>query len=774
MVKSYLRRLAEVQEKYPLLVVLFVVTVSLFFLYYGIRIETDSNFDVMQREDSESLRLQRMIDMEFGGTDSIFVFAKIDQDVNDKERVQDIRDPGVFRALKDLTRSLESETYVVSAISMADLFEMVYGRLPSTLEESKWMIDNFPEELKEQYLGSVLSNDYQYTNMLISVSVENTPGSLQRIEDNVRQKISQTPFPIGVSADIAGLPMLYNTILNYLINDNMKTILYAIIGVILILWIYFKSWKIAIFSAIPTMLTLVWLAGTMTLLDIKITVMTASIGAMMIGMSVDYAIHLTHRFHENVREGHDEPVEDTVVGIGSALFASVTTTIAGFLAMLLGISPNSQVQGTVLSIGIAYAFVVSIVALPPLMLLQRKYLYSKLDQVLFKLAGRRESSKKNVIDKFLEMIAHFQVNHPSGVLIAVGIITLLIIPGFGLVYMDTDGKNWIPDNDPTMENFEVISNNFGGTDSMNLLLVLDQTTGGDFDKDAIRDLRDPRVLAPMAALDKIIEKLKWVDSVDSPTNSIRQFNGGRIPKELDEIKSVLDSNPSATSQFNDDYSLARITIRSDMIDRPEYYELLDELDGIRFPGEVSVIPQGAVPEDLEFEQTMGADTVKTTLVGFLLVIIIASLFYRSLMAGLLAFIPIIFSIVWTVGVMGYIDLPFTVLTTGMLAILMGMGIDFSIHLIHSVREKMEMYNGDVEKAMPHALMGTGQAISITTITTIVGFMALSFATLVNTMRLGWTLAVGIAMTFFACIIIVPAVLSLKYQREARKKADEGK
>jgi len=182
---------------------------------------------------------------------------------------------------------------------------------------------------------------------------------------------------------------------------------------------------------------------------------------------------------------------------------------------------------------------------------------------------------------------------------------------------------------------------------------------------------------------------------------------------------------------------------------------------VEFPKEVSVVPQGSVPEDIEFEQVMLGDTNKTTLVGFLFVIIIASLFYRSIVSGFLAFIPIIFAIIFTVGFMGYIDLPFNVLTTGMLAILMGMGIDFSIHLIHSIEESMEEYKGDASKAFPHALTSTGQAISITTITTILGFLALSFATLVNTHRLGYTLAIGIGATFIACIIIVPTVLSIK-------------
>jgi uncharacterized protein len=768
MLKEAFTKLGKLQNKYPILFILLVLIISSFFLYYAARIETDSSFDVMKRDDGQGMILKRMIDHEFGGTDTLFILASIDSEINDKERLHDIRDPSVLNAMVDLKRSLESETFVASTFSLADVLLFVYGKLPETLEESKTMINNLPDEIKKDYVSRFLSEDYVYQNMMVSVSVQSTPGYIQKIEDSVREKVVQTPYPIGVKAELTGMPILMNRIILYLINDNIKTIFLAIIGVIIILWIYFKSIRIALISAIPTILTLTWLAGTMYLLDIRITVMTASVGAMMIGISVDYAIHLTHRFHENVNEGKKGAVEDTVVGIGTALFASVMTTIAGFLAMLLGISPNSQTQGKVLAIGVAYAFIVSILILPPLMKVQRKYLYSKLDETIFKIKGQVKKSKKNIIDKFLLAIAGFQVRRPGLVLIGVVVLTFLIVPGFGLVYMDTEGENWIPKGDDVLLGLENVGYNFGGTESMNLMFMIDRANVEEYDPDSVKDLRDPRVLGPMASLDILVTELKWVNSVDSPTNALRRYNNGRVPKDGETIKNIFEENPDAKSQYNKDYTIALFTPRGDYLDRDQYYELMRELDGVKFPEAVTIVPQGVIPEDIEFEQTMGADTMKTTLVGFILIIIIASLFYRSIVSGLLAFFPIIFAMMWTVGIMGYINLPFTVLTTGMLAILMGMGIDFSIHLIHSVKEKMVEYHDDIEKAIPRALMSTGQAISITTITTVMGFMALSFATLVNTMRLGWTLALGIFATFLSCVLIVPTVLSIQYKYKLKK------
>jgi len=755
-------KLARLQQKYPLLIVLILLTVSAFFGYYAVRIETDSSFKVLFNKDSETIKLQELLSNTYGSTDTLFVLAQLDPDSNEKSGIKDIRDPSVMLAMKELARSLEEESSVESTSSLADILLMFYGRLPSDLAESKEMISGLPEFVRESYLGAFLSEDLTSQNMLVSVDIASKPGSVAKIEDIVNDKITETPFPLGVKATLTGLPVLINRLMNFIINDNIKTIFLAIAGVFLILWFYFRSYKIAFFSVIPVVLTLVWLSGTMYLLNIRITVMIASVGAMIIGMSVDYAIHLTHAYHEKVKEGEQKAAIRSVRSVGPALFASVLTTIVGFLALVLGATPNSQTQGTVLAFGIAYAFIITIIGLPALMVLQRKYVYTKLDEVVFRIRGKQDvQKKKSIIDRFLYYIARWQARSPVLVILFVVLITLLIIPGFGLVYLDTDDDGWVPDEDPVVQNLVELELQFGGTESMNILFQID-SSAGDFDAGAITDLRDPRVMIPMSRMDRVIEDIDWIDVVESPTNDIRQINNNKVPQELDVIKNLFEDNPGLSEKYSEDYSLAKVTLRFDTIDRPEFFDLMREVESVSFPKEVKIIPQGGVPEDIELETMLGSDTMRTTGMGFVFVIVVASTLYASIIAGILAFMPIIIAVIWTVGMMGYINLPFTVLTTGMLAILMGLGIDFSIHLMHSIKEKMREFK-DIHLALPEALLSTGQAISITTITTVFGFMVLTFATLTNTKRLGWTLALGILATFFACILIVPAVMALQYK-----------
>jgi len=761
MIDRLMSGLAKWQQKYPLPIILIVLTISAFFTYYAVRLETDSSFDVLFSDDSETMQLQNLLSNTFGSTETLFVLVQVDSDSNEQEGVKDIRDPSVMIAMRELSKSMEEESSVSSTTSLADILLMVYGKLPSNLEESKQMIDNLPENVKEAYLGAFLSDDLTSQSLLISVDIANKPGSLAKIEEIANQKIEETPFPLGVKAKLTGVPVLMNRIMGYLINDNIRTIGFAIIGVFFILWIYFRSSRIAFFSIIPVVLTLSWLAGTMYLMGIRITVMIASVGAMIIGMSVDYAIHLTHAYHSQVRSGQKNAALNAVNEVGPALFASVMTTIVGFLALVLGVTPNSQTQGTVLAIGITYAFIITIVLLPALMVFQRKFVYSKLDEVVFRIRGRpRDEKRQGIIEKFLSFIAGWQARRPLLVLGAVALATILIVPGFGLIYLDTDDDSWLPDHDNVVDNLREFTYQFGGTDSMNLLFKIDDVQG-DYDEGAVTDLRDPRVLLPMRQMDTVLSDISWIDVVESPTSDIYAMTS-YIPQDIEDAKSLFQKYPDLSSKYNDDYSLARITLRFDGMDREDFYEVMDEVNAIDFPNEIEIIPQGGVPQDIELEQTLNADTLRTTLMGFGFVILVASIMYASVLSGILAFFPIIIAIVWTVGTMGYINLPFTVLTTGMLAILMGLGIDFSIHIMHSIKTNMRKFK-DIEKALPEALLSTGQAISITTLTTVFGFMVLTFATLVNTKRLGWTLALGILCTFLACILIVPAVMALRYK-----------
>jgi hydrophobe/amphiphile efflux-3 (HAE3) family protein len=758
MLEGFFEQIAKIQERFPWVLLAIALLITLFMGYYAIQLETDSRFDTLYREDSDMRTQKSLVSSEFGRTDTMYVIAILDSESTLKERVIDIRDPQVLESLWQMELALEQEPNIDDAITLSSALMQVYGRLPETLEESKEMISRLPFDVSR-----VLSEDMSATNVILEIDVPNKAGALEEFEAVITKKIADIPEPIGVNFQLTGEASLLSRIMHLLIADNLRTVGFALLAVVIILWFYFRSADLAFISTSIVTIALTWLAGTIVLLDIRISMMTAAIGAMMVGMGVDYSIHMAHGYHEELHEGTKKPILKVVPRIGGALLVSAMTTIAGFYAMTFGMSPSSQMQGFILATGIFYAFLSTLLVLPPMLTLHRRF--TKLKPEFLKVPEHGESWSL----KFLRPLARLQVKRPASILVAFIVITILLVPGFAFVRMDTSNENWLPENDPVLEALDEVGARFGSLESQNFLLQIE----GDSE---IIDLRDPGIIEKIGHIDEAMESLSYVDSFSSPADRLGLLNDGRLPQEREEIKQLIEQDPELREMFNEDYTLVMMNARSDSFDAEKdnqiaLGEMMGEAEAIQFPEGTRFYPQGNIAQWIELDETLAADTMFTTLLGFLFVIIIASLVYRSLLVGMLAFLPIIFSLLWTVGIMGYIDLPFTVLTSGMMAIVMGMGVDFSVHLIHIT--KLGLKKGlTMAEAITQSVTKTGEAISTSTLTTVIGLSALMLANLLATQRLGATLAIAISMCFLACILLVPA--SLMLEDKVKRMTEEAK
>ncbi len=766
MLEKTFGRMARFQEKYPMMILLAVLLLTILMGFYAVQLKTDSSFDVLYRDDSDYIQKKELVSNEFGSTDGVFILVEIDDDLDDENKIQDIRHPDVLASMKSLSESIRRESTVASVFSVVDILEARYGRLPETLEESKEFFSGLGADTSRY-----LSDDYSASNIVVDINIASKPGSLEKAEEVMREKIENAMKPVGVHYELTGQPILLNRIMNLLINDNLVTVGIAIVAILIILSIFFRSGPVGFVAVVPVCLTLLWLAGTMVLLDIRITMMTAAVGAMMVGMGVDYSIHMTHGFVERLKKGVEKVTQVNSSAVGGALAASALTTVAGFLAMLVGSSPSSKIQGTVLSFGIVYAFLATMIVLPCLLVIYKKLTFGDLDKIMFRLD--REEKGSSLMQPLLKLLARLQVRMPWLILMGFIVLTILLLPGMGLVRFDTDNENWIPENDPVIEAQFEVGAKFGGLETQNFLVMLDSDVE---DRDVIKDLRDPIIIRKLFELEKTFEKISFVNFLSTPAGQIREINGGKLPKEKEDIKDIVEDNERIQTFYNDDYSIMKISAFSDGFGgetgeaRQNYNQMLYEIESVQIPYGVEVEAQGGLAQWLELDDSLQTDTIVTTLLGFVLVFLLALILYRSFTAGSLALIPIIFSAIWTVGIMGYIDLPFTVLTSGMLAIVMGLGIDFSIHLIHNT--KLALSEGkSIMDSVLHSLTTIGEAIFVSTFTTAVGFTSLILASLLVTQRLGFTLSIAILAAFVSCMVLVPATLVIEYRIKKRVKGD---
>jgi len=151
-----------------------------------------------------------------------------------------------------------------------------------------------------------------------------------------------------------------------LTESMAKSVFISIALCLLVMVLLFKSVKLGVASILPMMLVVAWLYGVMDLTGHYLNSVTVTIAAISIGVGVDYAIHVTHRFREEYeRYGHyEKAMTMTLASTGNALAFSAGSTFVGFL--IIGLSPMTMFSkfGYLTAMMIGMAFIAAVVVLP--------------------------------------------------------------------------------------------------------------------------------------------------------------------------------------------------------------------------------------------------------------------------------------------------------------------------------------------------------------------------------------------------------------------------
>lgn len=621
--------------------------------------------------------------------------------------------------------------------------DTVLSDVPATLNTSSFSdhTTRFRDALqKSEYVtgtrDAVVSDDGQSAYIPVSLYVPNTVNAFKDVKEQIDALSREVPAPPGVDKTISGLPTILDRTSTLLITDNLTTVIITIILVFLVLYTYFQDAKLALIGMATPLLSIVSLAAVMVLLDIYVTLTLAAVGVLIIGLGADYSVHLTVAFERLIRDRRSvrQAVLKAVDELAIPITASFLTTLAGFVALLFASGPSSIAQGTVLSIGITLIYLITFLCLP----------------VLLTVVPPTYNANKNKafewVQERLARIATYQGRHPYAVIGVVILLTAFFTYGASSVYFSTSNSNWIPEDDPVSVSFNNFQYTFGNTDSLQILVTAEDD-----------DLRSERHVQSVQTLVAQLEGIPNVDTVTHP------FRG--VPIEKQSIQEHV-AQPQIQEQFNNDYTFTTITLRSRYFDVSEsgdakiLSDVRSSLDD-NPPRELSFSLYGDPVRFEELGESLQGDTATTTLYGLALVAIISSVAYASPVIGLTALAPIILALIWAVGLMGLTGVPFTSLSTGLLSLVLGIGVDFSIHIVDAIKRYLK--ETDIDNAIYKALTTSGSAIVLSSLTTLFGFLALSFSSLLGTRRFGWSLALSIIAVLTVTLLLVPAVMSIRHR-----------
>jgi predicted RND superfamily exporter protein len=234
-------------------------------------------------------------------------------------------------------------------------------------------------ELRPALASNVINRNEagEYTDVRLTISLVGETSSARATAE--ARATARRLDGDGLRVTATGRPVLFEEIQQDLaatIVEAMAITFGLVVGLLALIYRWrYGSATLGLVTAVPVTLALGWLVGTMWLLDLSFNALTALITSISVGLGVDYAIHLTDRYVDELGARGDvrAALGTAVRGTGGALLGSAVTTAGGFGVLVFAIVPPIAAFGALSALSIGYAFLATVLVLPSLLVLWTRY-----------------------------------------------------------------------------------------------------------------------------------------------------------------------------------------------------------------------------------------------------------------------------------------------------------------------------------------------------------------------------------------------------------------
>ena len=685
--------------------------------------------------DLEAVENQDILQNNFGSDDTIMISLSL----NDYSELDSILDPEVIRSTYKFSQNVEDWDFVNEVNSYSTVIYEVLGRAPETEREVESVIDRYPQ------IRESISDDKKTTVINIGVEAGSGLTELGDILDKVDQSINNAGFPKGVEVTQTGSTAIAYNVIEMIRSDLTKLLLIALILVFGSLLIFYRGIVRAFIPIIPLIIGVILTVGILSLIGQNINPATVAIGAMLIGMGIDYGVHVYNRYYEERKKGvsPDESAKISINGVGKAIIGTSATTIAGFASLYISRISFMKDLSIALVLGISLSMIFALGFLPVLIIYEeriRKKITGHYDTV--SLAIHRGSIRKI----FLKLSNNVN-NHYKKIIVIFFLFTLFMSYGATKTEIQTNMEDLLPEDMDEINALEEIRNELGGEDTVSILIKAKEG----------RDIRNPELLKKTKGMQELMVKDIYDTKIKS-YNSITEIFNNEIPNTKQEIKESFNKNPTTQQYVNQDYSILRVTLngRISEDDQTETQKNLanieKNLNQISFPSGYEASMGGSLVLNDAMSDIAQEDLNLISILGFIGILLVVLILFRSITDGLIMATPMVIGALWTFGFVGYMGMEINQFLIGFLSMILGLGIDFGMHITHRYREA---------KQIQETLTSIGPGILTASLTTILGYLSLLAGALPMIRTLGLILSVGILSSMFAAFLLAPSLIKFR-------------
>jgi hydrophobe/amphiphile efflux-3 (HAE3) family protein len=740
--------LADKIVKYRWVIIPVFILVAAFFATRIPKAEIESDLKAMLPSDLPSRLNTEEIDELFGGTEMLMLIIKAD----------DVLEPETLQRTEAISKQMKRIKGVDKVLSLFELKDIkgeegvmivspAVKRIPRT-EEQK---EKLKKEIMDNDLvyGSVISRDFSLTAVIALLKTDVEDSFIVR---EITKLIEENPG--GEEVIIGGLPNTRVMVARSIQGDLRKLIPLALLIMLVFLFICFKQLRGVLLPFIVVVMSILVSIGIVPLIGWKIQVITIIVPIFLIAVANDYGIHLIAKYQELNVQGNPQSNKDLAKGIFQSLSKPVLlaglTTIAGMLCLLGHVIIPARQLGLLASFGIVFALTASLFFIPAVV--------SFLPKGKPVIRTNEKASQRPLLDRVLHFFGNFVSRRPKAIVIAAFSSALVLSAGVFFIHVDSDPNRYFPKDSPIVRASDLINENMGGAQSVSVVVN--------------GDIKDPRVMNKIDRLERELGEFPEVGHTSSIARVVRMMSRA-INDEDEEWYDAIPDTRNAVAQYFELYSMsgnpedfekmvdfpyenALITARINTTSTPKLYRVKEEIMEMTKNDEKIRLAGGFAFILSDLARLIVNGQLLSLGLAVIVVGILLMLLFRSVVAGIVSSLPLGLSVIVLFSLMGIFKIELNVATAMLSSIMIGVGVDYTIHFLW--RYRAERRNGLMpQDAAKKTLTTTGRGIVFNAFSVIIGFLVLFTSGFMPIRFFGFLIVVSIFSCLVGALVLIPAL-----------------
>ncbi len=624
-------------------------------------------------------------------------------------------------------------------------------------------------------------------NSLLIITEPLRPASDLSFSNELMQRLGKllsdttTEETKGIKVSFTGAHPIATAEARTLRSDMQSSFITSLVLVLLLFLFVYRRWITLLFVGLPLFGGIQLTMGIASLTLGSLNLLTSAFAAILVGLGIDFALHLYDRYQQERASGRDmsSAMETTLSETGSGIWTGALTTIFAFAILFF-----SRVRGIV-----ELAFIVSVGLLCALLCIT-----FVLPSFLIWVDGRKKAYSYPPIQTLrFKTLSSLLERHPLYALFALIGMTLFFSFFVFQIEVERDFRNLRPKEIQSLEVLDRMAKAFGGRRWEATIIHVGQDLSSLLSKEeetihVLKRYQKEGKIDSFVSLSAFIpspEKQKRIERAIQESIDLKKVRRDFIQAlkengfETDEFRNILESL-EAMSQGNErlfspealiaslEQSPLKKGIEPLLQKRGETYRIISQI--FYQKGKLSL---NQLEKDLPGVSITGAEKVESEILrlvredlfllapaSLLVILLLVFSHFRRWKITLVALMPLAMGLVWMLGAMALLQIRINFVNAVILPMIIGMGIDNSIHLMHRYQE-----GGGRDPIF--ALRATGRAMAMCSITTMLGFGSLVTARYQALSTMGWVTILGMGFCLVASITLLPTLLILWRGRHAK-------